>query len=139
MPIVFSKISKINRQKLDKLESELFMIKSEIKKIKRNIKETYSYIDNLIIPQNGTIKEFNVFAQRRKVLNLQKDRQKRDLHKKEVKLSHKYEEYKKAKLEYEKIKYLKEQEIAKKLKKIKKDEQKELDEMSNLLFKRNKQ
>jgi len=135
---VYSKISKINKQKLDKIESELFIIKSEIKKISRGIKETYQIISSLVIPQNGTIKEFNVFTQRRKVLNAQKDRQKNDLHTKNIELSYKHQEYKKAKLEYEKIKYLEEQEISKKLKKLKKDEQKELDEISNLLFKRNK-
>ncbi len=138
MPIIYSKICKINKQKLDKIESELFIIKSEIKRIEREISEIYRDIGVLVIPQNGTIKEFNVYTQKRSVLNLQKDRQRSDLNKKNLELSQKYDEYKKAKLEHEKMKYLEEQEISKKLKKIKKDEQKELDEVSTLLFKRNK-
>ncbi len=136
---IYSKISKINKQKLDKIESELFIIKSDIKKIKKEIKETYDAIKSLVIPQNGTIREFNVYTQKRGVLNLQKERQEETLHIKNSELSHKYQEYKMAKLEYEKMKYLEEQEITQKLKKLKKDEQKELDEISNLLFKRNKQ
>jgi flagellar export protein FliJ len=135
---VYSKISKINKQKLDKIESELFILKSEIKKINRQIDETYEAISSLVIPQNGTIKELNVFAQRRQVLNAQKDRQKKVLNTKNMELGYKQQSYKKAKLEYEKIKYLEEQELNEKLKKLKKDEQKELDEISNLLFKRDK-
>jgi len=135
---VYSKISKINKQKLDKIESELFILKSEIKKINRQIDETYEAISSLVIPQNGTIKELNIFAQRRQVLNAQKDRQKKVLNTKNMELGYKQQSYKKAKLEYEKIKYLEEQELNEKLKKLKKDEQKELDEISNLLFKRDK-
>ncbi len=133
---IYSKISKINKQKLDKIESALFGIKSEIKKIETGIKETYELIDSLDIPQSGDMKELKSFSQRRRLLDIQKQRYMDSLHVKNLELARKYEEYKKAKIEYEKIKYLEEQEVAQKLKKLKKDEQKELDEISSLLFKR---
>ena len=136
MSSIFSKISKINKQKLDKIESELYIIRQAIFKIESEISEIYRYIDNLVIPQNGGIKLLNSFQESRRVLNTQKDMFKSDLQVKNLELSRKQHEYKEAKLEYEKIKYLEEEEIAKRLEKLKKDEAKELDEISNQLFKR---
>ena len=138
MSSIFSKISKINKQKLDKIESELYVIKSAIRSIEDEIEGIYGMIGDLEIPQNGEMKLLNSFQQNRKLLNNQKDMLSNDLNKKNQELSNKQQEYKIAKLEFEKIKYLEEEEIAKRLEKLKKDEQKELDEISNLLFKRNK-
>jgi len=136
MSSIYSKITKINKQKVDKIESELFIIKSNIKKIKAEIEGIYSSISTLTIPEQGEYKEVNAFRERRRLLNAQKERLTYDLEANNLNLKNKQQEYKKAKLEYEKIKHLQEQEIAKKLIKIKKDEQKELDEVSNMLFKK---
>ncbi len=136
MSSIYSKITKINKQKVDKIESELFILKSNIKKIKADIEDIYSSISALTIPKQGEYKEVNAFRERRRLLNTQKERLSYDLETNNLNLKKKQLEYKKAKLEYEKIKHLEEQEIAKKLIKIKKDEQKELDEVSNMLFKR---
>ena len=136
MSSIYSKITKINKQKVDKIESELFIIKSNIKKIKAEIEGIYSSISTLTIPEQGEYKEVNAFRERRRLLNAQKERLAYDLEANNLNLKNKQQEYKKAKLEYEKIKHLQEQEIAKKLIKIKKDEQKELDEVSNMLFKK---
>ncbi len=136
MSSIYSKITKINKQKVDKIESELFILKSNIKKIKAEIADIYSSISTLAIPKQGEYKEVNVFRERRRLLNAQKERLLYDLEANNSNLKKKQLEYKKAKLEYEKIKHLEEQEIAKKLIKIKRDEQKELDEVSNMLFKR---
>ena len=138
MSSIFSKISKINKQKLDKIESELYVIKSAIRSIEDEIEGIYDMIGDLKIPQNGEMKLLNSFQQNRNLLNNQKDMLTSDLNKKNQELLNKQQEYKIAKLEFEKIKYLEEEELAKRLEKLKKDEQKELDEISNLLFKRNK-
>jgi len=136
MPSIYTKISKINRQKLDKVESELYVIRQSIFEIEGEIRNIYKYIDNLIVPQNGDIKLLNSFQESRRVLNVQKSMLVSDLQVKSLELSKKQQEYKESKLEYEKIKYLEEEEIAKKLEKLKKDEAKELDEISSQLFKR---
>ena len=138
MSSIYTKISKINRQKLDKVESDLYVIRQAIFKIEDEIGNIYNYINNLVIPQNGDIKLLNSFQESRRVLNLQKGILARDLQVKSLELSKKQQEYKESKLEYEKIKYLEEEEIAKKLEKLKKDEAKELDEISSQLFKRNR-
>ena len=138
MSSIYTKISKINKQKLDKVESELYVIRQAIFKIEDEIGNIYNYINNLVIPQNGDIKLLNSFQESRRVLNLQKGILARDLQVKSLELSKKQQEYKESKLEYEKIKYLEEEEIAKKLEKLKKDEAKELDEISSQLFKRNR-
>ena len=138
MSSIYTKISKINKQKLDKVESELYVIRQAIFKIEDEIRNIYKYIDNLIIPQNGDIKLLNSFQESRRVLNVQKGMLSSDLQVKNLELSKKQQEYKESKLEHEKIKYLEEEEIAKKLEKLKKDEAKELDEISSQLFKRSR-
>ncbi len=138
MSSIYSKISKINKQKLDKVESELYVIRQVISKIEDEIRDIYKYIDSLIIPQNGDIKLLSSFQESRRMLNVQKDMLTNDLQAKRLELSKKQQEYKEAKLEHEKIKYLEEEEIAKRLEKLKKDEAKELDEISNQLFKRSR-
>ncbi len=138
MSSIYSKISKINKQKLDKVESELYVIRQVISKIEDEIGDIYKYIDSLIIPQNGDIKLLSSFQESRRMLNVQKDMLTNDLQAKRLELSKKQQEYKEAKLEHEKIKYLEEEEIAKRLEKLKKDEAKELNEISNQLFKRSR-
>lgn len=135
---IYAKISKINKQRLDKIESEFFIIKSDMRKIEKEIEDIYSFINSLEIPQEGTMREFCQYTQRKKVLNTQKKRELDSLEKKNLELLNKQQEYKKAKLEYEKIKYLEEQEMNKKIEKLKRDEQKELDEISSQLFKRSR-
>ncbi len=135
MSTIFSKISKINKQRVDKIESELFLLKSSIRQIEDKIRAVYDNIDGLEIPQNGDVSLLSLFQEQRKILNRQKSRLLKELSAKNLQLAQKYEEYKKAKLEFEKIKYLEEQEIAKKIEKLKKEEQKSLDEISNMLYK----
>ena len=138
MSSIYTKISKINKQKLDKLESELYTIRQTIFKIEEEIRDIYNYINDLKMPQSGDIKLLNSFQESKRLLNIQKDMLFRDLQMKNLELSKKQQEYKESKLEFEKIKYLEEEEVAKKIKKLKKDEAKELDEISNQLFKRNR-
>jgi len=135
MSKIFGKIAKINKQKVQKVENELFVLKSNIRAIEKKIKDIYANIDRLNIPENGEVRDLMIFQEQRKLLNNQKDRDQRELNTKNLELANKYQEYKKAKMEYEKIKYLEEQEISKKIKKLKKEEQKDLDEISNILYK----
>ncbi|NOX15917.1 MAG: FliJ family protein [Epsilonproteobacteria bacterium] len=134
MTNIFSKISKINKQKVDKIESELFLLKSAIRQIEEKIKSIYTDVDKLEIPKSGDVSLLFIFQEQRKVLNKQKNRLSKKLHTKNLELANKHEEYKKARIEFEKIKYLEEQEIAKKIEKLKKEEQKNLDEISNMLY-----
>jgi chromosome segregation ATPase len=135
MSKIFGKIAKVNKQKVQKVENELFILKTNIRQIEKKIKNIYTDIDTLDIPKNGEARVLALFQERRKLLNNQKSRYQLNLNAKNLELANKYQEYKKAKLEYEKIKYLNEQEISKKVKKMKKEEQKNLDEISNMLYK----
>ena len=135
MSKIFGKIAKVNKQKVQKVENELFVLKSNIRVIEKKIKDIYADIDQLNIPANGEARELMLFQEQRKLLNNQKSRDQRELNVKNLELANKYQEYKRAKMEYEKIKYLEEQEIIKKIEKLKKQEQKDLDEISNMLYK----
>ncbi len=135
MSKIFGKIAKVNKQKVQKVENELFVLKSNIRVIENKIKDIYIDIDQLNIPKNGEARELMLFQEQRKLLNNQKSRDQRELNVKNLELANKYQEYKKAKMEFEKIKYLEEQEIIKKIEKLKKQEQKDLDEISNMLYK----
>ena len=135
MSKIFGKIAKVNKQKVQKVENELFVLKSNIRAIEKKIKDIYTDIDQLNIPANGEARVLMLFQEQRKLLNNQKSRDQRELNVKNLELANKYQEYKKAKMEFEKIKYLEEQEIIKKIEKLKKQEQKDLDEISNMLYK----
>ncbi len=135
MSKIFGKIAKVNKQKVQKVENELFVLKSNVRAIEKKIKDIYTDIDQLNIPANGEARVLMLFQEQRKLLNNQKSRDQRELNVKNLELANKYQEYKKAKMEFEKIKYLEEQEIIKKIEKLKKQEQKDLDEISNMLYK----
>ena len=133
---MYAKISKIRKQKLDKIESEVLQIKQEISNLKKRLDEVYEMIDSLEVPKSGDMSVFGTFVEEKRVLGNQKDSILRALHVKEMELAKKYQEYKKANIEYEKIKYLEELEIKKSIEKAKKLEQKELDDISGMLFKK---
>ncbi len=135
---MFSKISKIRKQKLDKIESEVIKLKQEIRGLKKKLDKVYEEIKSLKTPVSGDMILFSSYNEQKRLLGNQKDDLLRILHVKEMQLAKKHQEYKKANIEYEKIKYLEEVEFKKKMDRIKKLEQKDLDEVANMLYKRGK-
>ncbi|WP_331774619.1 flagellar FliJ family protein [Sulfurospirillum sp. 1612] len=133
MKSAFSKISKIKKQKLNTIENEIMRIQLDIMRLEQAIKEIYEHIKKLEMPSRGSVVLLNFYQEKRQLLNKQKHELDQRLEAKRERLTEKQTAYKDAQIDFEKIKYLEDQELMSKIKKIKKDEQKELDEMANIL------
>lgn len=133
MKSAFSKISKIRKQKVNKIENELARIQLEILRLENKIQNVYANIKELIIPKIGAVSILSFYQERRRILNVEKKDLEKKLEVKNRDLLRKQIEYKNAQIDFEKIKYLEEQELMQKIKKINKEEQKNMDEVSNIL------
>lgn len=136
MKTKYSQLLKVKKQRVDTIESEIALLNSKKELIKKEIEELISQMDGIKKPKEG---KFGIFLSASysfdKLHSFKKDKEE-ILRQKESELSQKRQEYKMALMEYEKIKYLEDLLIEQKLDKIKKDEQKLLDELSTLTYKR---
>ncbi|MDX1809107.1 MAG: flagellar export protein FliJ [Sulfurospirillaceae bacterium] len=139
MKSAFSQISKVKKQKLNKIENELARIRLDILEIETGIHEIYVSIKKLTVPKHGAVNILASYQEQRRILNVEKKHLEQNLEAKNIELSKKQFEYKNAQIDFEKIKYLEEQELMQKIDKLNKEEQKNMDEISNILqYKRSK-
>ena len=115
------------------IENEIMRIQLDIMRLENGIKEVYEHIKKLEMPSRGSAGLLNFYQEKRQLLNKQKHDLDQKLETKKEMLTEKQTAYKYAQIDFEKIKYLEDQELMIKIEKIKKDEQKELDEMANIL------
>ena len=136
MKTKYSQLLKVKKQKVEIIENEIALLNSKKEIIKQEIAELILQIDAIKKPKEG---KFGIFLSTsysfKKLHSFKKDKEE-ILRQKESELTQKREEYKRALMEYEKIKYLEDLLIEEKLDKIKKDEQKLLDELSQAIYKR---
>jgi len=130
----FSKIAKIRKQKRDTIERELMKSQNKERLFTHKIASLYNDIAAIQIPKEGAISLLRMIGEQKMVLNREKKYCEQELlaakqHSKQLHIA-----YKKAHIEYEKFKYLEEQELQVMMEKIKKQEQLYLDEVSTLLF-----
>jgi len=136
MKTKYSQLLKVKKQKVDAIENEIALLNSKKEFIKKEIAELILQIDSLKKPKEGKFDIFLSVSYSFDKLHLFKKGKEEVLRQKESELHQKREEYKAALMEYEKIKYLEDLLIEEKLDKIKKDEQKLLDELSQAIYKR---
>ena len=136
MKTKYSQLLKVKKQKVELIENEIALLNSKKELIKKEIEELILQINDIKKPKEG---KFGVFLSASysfdKMHSFKKDKED-ILKQKEGELAQKRQEYKMALMEYEKIKYLEDLLIEEKLDKIKKDEQKLLDELSQVIYKR---
>lgn len=130
----FAQIVKIRQQQMDKIESRLAKARFEKKQVEQKLDALYEDIASKIPPQNGIASMMLLFHENLKVLRREKDDYTNALAYMSGEVVKLQQEYKKAHMEYEKIKYLQEQEYAKWLEKIKKQEKIDMDDISTMLF-----
>lgn len=130
----FKPIVKIKKQHMDKIESELIQARFEKQNIEKKIESLYADINSTVAPQNGTAAVMSLFRENLKLLRREKDDYEDALEFMENSIAKIQSEYKKAHMEYEKIKYLQEEELRVHLEKMKKKEQSDMDEIANMLF-----
>jgi len=136
MKTKYSQLLKVKKQKVDSIENEIAFLNTKKDSIKKEKEKLEKEIKSLDKPKKGKFDIFLSVSYSFDSLFTFKKEKELLLKHTEFELSQKQNEYKKALVEYEKIKYLEDLEIEKKLDKIKKDEQKLLDEMSVVTYKR---
>lgn len=130
----FSKIAKIRKQKRDAIERELMKHQNKERLIRHKISSLYDDIAHIELPKEGLVSAFLMVSEQKSILNREKQRYEEELEALLHVMRKIQAEYQRAHVEYEKIKYLEEQELQAMMAKIKREEQLYLDEISTMLF-----
>lgn len=130
----FSKIAKIRKQKRDAIERELLKSQNKERMLSHKIATFYEEIAALQMPKEGMISLLLMVGEQKSILNRDKKRCEQERMVVERQTKQLQLEYQKAHLEYEKFKYLEEQELQTMMAKLKREEQLYLDEISTMLF-----
>lgn len=130
----FSKIAKIRKQKRDAIERELIKSQNKERLITHKITSIYEDIAAITLPKEGIVSFLAMVGEQKMILNREKKRYEQELLVTQKQTKKLQSDYQRAHVEYEKIKYLEEQELQAMMEKMKKQEQLYLDEVSTLLF-----
>lgn len=130
----FSKIAKVRKQKRDAIEKDLLKSQNREKMLSFKVASIYEEIVNIKMPQNGAISLLFLVGEQKNILNRDKKIYEKELEVTKSNTRKLQIDYQKAHIEYEKIKYLEEQELQAFINKIKRQEQLDLDEISTILF-----
>lgn len=130
----FSKIAKIRKQKRDAIERELMKSQNKERMLNHKIATLYEEIAAVQMPKEGLVSALLMVGEQKSILNREKKRCEQELFVVQRTTKQLQGEYQKAHVEYEKIKYLEEQELQAMMDKIKREEQLYLDEISTMLF-----
>ena len=130
----FSKIAKIRKQKRDAIERELMKSQNKERLLTHKIASLYDDIAAVQMPKEGIVTLLLMVNEQKSILNREKKRYEQELFVVERNTKRLQGEYQKAHVEYEKIKYLEEQELQAMMDKLKREEQLYLDEISTMLF-----
>jgi len=130
----FTPIAKVRKQQRDMVETHLARARFEKKELKSEFSSTCKEIDETKIPTSGDISLMNMTRERLAIIRKAKNALSEKLYIKKEEIKQLQESYKRANIEFEKIKYLEEQDFQEWMEKIKKEEQLDMDEISNMLF-----
>lgn len=130
----FTSIVKVRKQQMDKVETFLAKARFQKVELEEKIALTCTEINNTEVPSSGSISLMVGFREKLDILRKEKDRFSAELLVKTNEVNQLQDKYKRAHIEHEKIKYLENQDFEEWLEKIKKQEQSDMDEISNMLF-----
>lgn len=130
----FTKIAKIRKQKRDAIERELMKSQNKERLLTHKIASLYDDIAAVQMPKEGLVTLLLMVNEQKSILNREKKRCEQELFVVQRNTKKLQGEYQKAHVEYEKIKYLEEQELQAMMDKLKREEQLYLDEISTMLF-----
>ncbi|EAH4571029.1 flagellar FliJ family protein [Campylobacter sp. IFREMER_LSEM_CL2127] len=126
----YSSVIKLRKQQLDKAEANLTKTRQKLLQCEEELKEASKTCESLTLADKGSIALLRSSLKLQEIAREGKQRvkQKLDLTKKE--LAHHQHLYKKAHLEFEKIKVLENEELKKIQKALQKEEEKFIDELA---------
>lgn len=130
----FTQIVKIRKQQMDKVETKLIQTRFKKQEVEQKIEALYEEINNSKSPTKGSISLIGIFHENLKILRREKDDYTNALKFLEGKINNLQAEYKKAHIEFEKIKYLEEQEFFEHIQEKKRKEKIDMDEIATMLF-----
>jgi len=130
----FTPIAKVRKQQRDMVETRLAKARYEKHELEQKLVVTCKEISDTDIPTSGNISLMNMTRERLAIIRSIKETLEENLLIKESEINQLREKYKRANIEFEKIKYLEEQDFAEWMEKLKRDESLNLDEISNILF-----
>ena len=133
MKTKFDSILKIKKNELEKIERDIKKINSSIAMLNKKIEDLNSKLSSFSFPSTGNFSQFNQYKILESTLINEINNLKSQINVLENRKRELFEEYKKINIEYEKMKYLQNEELKKNLKKIKKKEQLNMDELAILL------
>ncbi|MDL0088830.1 flagellar export protein FliJ [Campylobacter gastrosuis] len=133
----FSQVVNVKKQALDRAEAKVAQARLNVANYEAKLNQARANLDSFALPKQGNISELNqnlelLKIMRSEVLSLN---ERLEIAKKE--LLHFTHQYKNANLDYEKMKFLKDEEIKQKLKEIKRKEELLLDEFATIKFAQN--
>ncbi len=130
----FTPIAKVRKQQRDMVETRLAKARYEKHELELELSSTCKEIDETKTPTSGDISLMNMARERLAIIRKVKDTLQEQLLIKETEINQLRDKYKRANVEFEKIKYLEEQDFAEWIEKIKREESLDMDEISNILF-----
>lgn len=134
----FTSIAKIKKQQRDKVESSLSKARAVKERLEKQLEGVMESIEAKEAPKEGTIASMNLFRENLSILRREKVAIQSTLIEQNQKIEHLKRSYKSAHIEFEKMKYLEQQDFEVWMEKLKKQEQLDMDEIANLLFKNEK-
>jgi len=130
----FTPIAKVRKQQRDRVETNLARARAEKVSLEKKILLIFKEIKDSEMPKRGNISLITLLRERLVILRREKDSLELSLQEKDELIKKFQLEYKQANIEYEKIKYLEEQDYEIWVEKVKKQEQSDMDEISTMLF-----
>lgn len=132
----FDSIVKVKKQKLDQAQMALLKQRDKQRVLEERIKRLNEDIISVKIPKKGSFMQMQHNRQMLSILRRQKEILANELVIVMQNVAHCQKLYEFANKEYEKMLYLKDEEIANKIKKMQKQAQKDIDEIAVQLFAR---
>jgi len=134
MKTKFSQLVKVKKRRIDEIENELLDTQNQKRRVLIQIEDLLKEISKIKTPKSGSFSQINIAHFHLKNFSNQKNRYEEEIVKLDQQILGIKELYKEANIEFEKVKYLEDLEIQKQLHELKIKENKDMDEIANMLF-----
>jgi len=133
MKTKFDSVVKVKKQQVDKIQNNIQKINKAIIDLNDKIEALRASLLKLTFPKSGNFSEITQINTQKKVIRDEIDILNNQINTLTARKNELLSELKKAKIEYEKMKYLQGEEIKKQIKEMKLKEAREMDEIAILL------
>ncbi|MBR8463388.1 flagellar FliJ family protein [Campylobacter sp. faydin G-24] len=130
----FSQVVRVKKQTLDRIEARLVSARAKVVNLELNAKALRAKLDEISMPQSGKMSELKQNLELLRIMRDELDdiKERLELSKKDV--MHVEHQYKNANLDFEKIKYLEQEDFKREIKRQKHLEAVALDEFAIMKF-----